>query len=194
MSKVYYDMSMSLDGFVTAAGITPDEPLGIGGERLHEWAFVDPDPQSRELLEQTMQRIGSMLTGRGNYDASLRWWGPNGPAGEIRTPVFVLTHRESPPPPDGSVYTFVTDGLDSAVRRAREAAGDRDVAVSGVEIGRQLLQAGHLDELWIHVVPVLFGSGTRLYEEVSGEHIQLDLVETIPSPNVTHLHYHVRTK
>lgn len=193
MSSVVYEMSMSLDGFVTAADITPEEPLGVGGERLHEWGFPDPDPQSSALVEQTMQRVGSMITGRRNYDASLRWWGPDGPSGKARLPLFVVTHRELPPPPAGGVYTFVTDGIDSAVKQAKAAAGDKTVAVSGVEVGRQLFQAGHVDEIWIHVVPVLFGSGTRLYEQVGGQHIELDFLEAIPTPNATHLHYRVRT-
>lgn len=189
---VYYAMSMSLDGFVTAAGISPEQPLGVGGERLHEWGFSDVDPQSSALLERTKQSIGAMITGRRNYDASLPYWGPDGPTGKARSPLFVVTHREQPPPPAGSVYTFVTDGIDSAVKQAKAAAGDKTVAVSGVEIGRQLLQAGHIDEIWIHVVPVLFGSGTRLYEQAGGQHIQLDFVEAIPTPRATHLHYRVR--
>lgn len=191
MSTVYYAMSMSLDGFVTAAGISPEEPLGVGGERLHEWGYADPDPESSALLERIMHGIGAMITGRRNYEASN--WGPDGPTGKDRKPLFVVTHREQPPPPAGSVYTFVTDGIDSAVKQAKAAAGDKAVAVSGVDIGRQLLQAGHIDEMWIHVVPVLFGDGTRLYEQVGGRHIELDLIETIPASNVTHLHYRVRS-
>lgn len=106
--------------------------------------------------------------------------------------MFVLTHRESPPPLDGGVYTFVTDGIDSVVEQAKAVAGDKNVGVSGVSVGQQLIEAGHVDEIWIHVVPVLFGSGTRLYEQAGGHHRQLDLVEAIPTPNATHLHYRLR--
>jgi dihydrofolate reductase len=114
---------------------------------------------------------------------------PDGPTGEAQVPVFVLTHRASPPPPDGGVYTLVTDGVDSVVQHAIAAAGDNDVAVSGGEAARHLLQAGHIDEMWIHVVPTLFGGGTRLYEQVDGEHIELELIEAIPTADATHLHY-----
>jgi dihydrofolate reductase len=141
VSMVIYDMSMSLDGFVTAAEISPEEPLGIGGERLHEWAFPGTDPRGISLLEQSVQSEGAIIVGRRTYDASLPWWGTNGPTGETRTPVFVLTHRESPPPLDGGVYTFVTDGIDSVVEQAKAVAGDKNVGVSGVSVGQQLIEA-----------------------------------------------------
>jgi dihydrofolate reductase len=174
---------------VTAADISPEEPLGIGGERLHEWGT---DPQGSALLERAIRSTGAIIAGRRTYDASLPGWGLNGPTGEARVPVFVVTHRGSPSPPADSVYTLVTDGIDSAVRRAKAAAGDKDVAVSGGEVVRHLLQAGHIDEMWIHVVPVLFGSETRLYEQVGGHHIHLEFVEAIPTPNATDLHYRVQ--
>jgi dihydrofolate reductase len=188
---VYYDMSMSLDGFIAGTGVSPEAGLGVGGERLHEWVFSDPDPQSLALLDQSSKRLGAMITGRRTYDLSVRWWGSDGPTGEARVPLFVLTHRASPGPDPASVYTFVTGGVDALVERARAAAGEKDIGVSGVEIGRQLLQAGHIDEILIHVVPVLFGDGVRLYEQVGGEHIGLEIVETIPTANVTHLRYRV---
>lgn len=190
MGKIIYYMSQSVDGFVTAAGITPTEPLGIGGERLHEWGT---DPRGSALLEQAVARVGAVITGRRTYDASLPWWGTDGPTGKARVPLFVLTHRESPPPPDGGVYTFVTDGIDSLVRQAKATAGDKDVSVSGVDVGRQLLQGGHVDEMWIHLVPILFGDGIHLYEHTGGHHIQLDPIEAIPTVNATHLNYRVRT-
>jgi dihydrofolate reductase len=189
VGNIVYYMSMSLDGFVTAAGISPEEPLGAGGERLHEWGT---DPEGSALLEDAIRRTGAVITGRRTYDASLPWWGSDGPTGKERIPVFVLTHREQPAPPVGGVYTFVTDGLDSTLRQAKVAAGGGDVSVSGVEVGRQLLQAGHVDEIWISLVPVLFGDGSRLYEQVGGRHLELDFVEAIPTPKATHLHYRPR--
>jgi dihydrofolate reductase len=107
-------------------------------------------------------------------------------------PVFVLTHRKSPAPPADGVYTLVTDGIDSLVRQAKATAGEKDVSMSGSDVGRQLLQAGHVDEVWIHLVPVLFGDGTRFYEHAGGHHVHLDLIEAIPTPNATHLNYRVR--
>lgn len=189
MGKVIFEMSMSLDGFVTAAGVSPEDGLGVGGERLHEW---NADPESMALLERTIQRTGAIIVGRTTYDLSLPFWGPNGPTGEEQVPVFVLTHRGSPPPPADGVYTLVTDGVDSVVRQAKAAAEDKDVAVSGGEAAGHLFQAGHMDEMWIHVVPVLFGDGTRLYEQPGVDHIELELVKATPRPMVTHLHYRVQ--
>lgn len=187
MGKVVYYMSASLDGFVTAAGVSPEAGLGVGGERLHEWAA---DPEGRALWEQSVQSTGAVICGRTTYDLSQ--WGPDGPTGNARLPTFVVTHREEPPLPAGSVYTFVTDGVGSAVRQAKAAAGDKDVSVSGGEVVRHLLQAGLVDEMWISLVPVLFGDGTPLYEQVGGDHIQLEFVEAIPTPSATHLHYRVQ--
>ncbi|WP_232665475.1 dihydrofolate reductase family protein [Pseudonocardia sp. TRM90224] len=189
MSKiVYLDMSMSVDGFVAGPGVSAESGLGAGGERLHEWLFVDPAPESSALLDQTMKRIGSMMTGRRTYDISQ--WGPDGPAGELRLPVFVLTNRGVPGPEAGSVYTFVTSGVDELVERAKAAAGEKDIAVSGADVGQQLLRAGYVDELVVHVVPELFGEGLRLYDQV-GAHIGLEIIETIPTSRVTHQRYRV---
>jgi dihydrofolate reductase len=194
VSHVIYTMSMSLDGFVTAAGVSLEAGLGAGGQRLHEWGGPGTDPRGISLIEQLVQEEGAIVVGRRTYDQALRWWGPDGPTGKTRTPVFVLTHRATPPPPTGGVYTLVTDGVDSLMAQAKAAAGDKNVGVSGVEVARQLIQAGYVDELSIHIVPVLFGDGIRLYEQVGGEHVRLDLVEGIPTPDAVHLQYRVRTK
>lgn len=191
MGKIVYDMSMSLDGYVTALGQTAEEPLGAGGERLHEWAFPGTDARSAELMEQNGRALGAMITGRRTYDESLPWWGEEGPSGAQRLPLFILTHRTDPPPAS-DVYTFVTDGVDAVVARARAVAGDANIAVSGVATGRQLIQAGYVDELWIHVVPILFGGGMRLFDQLSGDHVELELVEGVPTPLATHLRYSVR--
>jgi dihydrofolate reductase len=130
MSKVTFDMSMSLDGFIEAADPTPDEPLGVGGERLHEWAFGD-DERDRSVLAEGGQGVGAVIAGRRTYDASVAFWGADGPTGPARLPLLVVTHE--PPtdsPPDG-VYRFVTDGIEAALNHARERAGDRNVTVMG---------------------------------------------------------------
>jgi len=107
MSKVYFDISMSLDGFITASGITADEPMGQDGERLHDWAFGS-DPVNRDYLQRSVAQTGAVITGRVTYDASLPWWGADGPTGPARRPVFVVTHSEPSTSPEGGVYTFVT--------------------------------------------------------------------------------------
>ena len=191
MSRVIFDISMSLDGFVTAANVRPEEPLGDGGQRLHEWAFGD-DERNRELLEEAVNFVGAVIAGRRTYDFSVASWGADGPAGPARVPVFVVTHAEPEDAPEGGVYTFVTDGIESAVEQAKAVAGDKDIAVmGGAEIGQQYIRAGLVDEISIHLVPVLFGGGTRMFEHLGGEHIQLETAGVIETPAATHLRFRV---
>jgi dihydrofolate reductase len=191
MTNVIFDISMSLDGFVTAANVRPEEPLGDGGQRLHEWAFGE-DERNRELLAEAVNFVGAVIAGRRTYDLSVASWGADGPAGPARVPVFVVTHREPEEVPEGGVYTFVTDGIESALEQAKAVAGDETVAVmGGAEIGQRFIRAGLVDEISIHLVPVLFGSGTRMFEHLGGEHIQLETVEVIETPDATHLRFRI---
>src|SRR5918998_5455365 len=136
MVNVIFDMSMSLDGFVTASNVRPEAPLGDGGQRLHEWAFGD-DERNRELLAEAMNSIGAVIAGRRTYDLSVPWWGADGPSGPARVPVFVVTHAEPEEVPEGGVYTLVTDGIERALEQAKAATSDEYVAVMGAEIGQQ---------------------------------------------------------
>jgi dihydrofolate reductase len=191
MSKVIFDISMSLDGFVTAANVRPEEPMGDGGQRLHEWAFGD-DERNRELLAEAVHSLGAVIAGRRTYDHSVPWWGADGPTGPARVPVFVVTHAEPEDVPEGGVYTFVTDGIESALEEAKAAAGNKDVAVmGGAEIGQQFIRAGLVAEISIHLVPVLFGGGTRIFEHLGGEHIRLETTSVIQTPAATHLGFRV---
>jgi dihydrofolate reductase len=189
MTKVIFDMSMSLDGFVKASNATPEEPLGEGGERLHEWGFGE-DEREREVLASVVEGSGAIIAGRRTYDDSLPWWGADGPHPPTR--VFVVTHEAPDAVPEGSVYTFVTDGIESALEQAKAAAGDKNVAVmGGPDIGRQFIEAGLVDEIGVHLVPVLFGSGTRMFEHLGGEHIQLETTSVIETPAAIHLGFRV---
>jgi len=191
MTRVIFDISMSLDGFVTAANVRPEEPLGDGGQRLHEWAFGD-DERNRELLAEAVNFVGAVIAGRRTYDLSVASWGADGPTGPARVPVFVVTHAEPEEVPEGGVYTFVTDGIESALEKAKAVAGEKDVAVmGGAEIGQQYIRAGLIDEISIHLVPVLFGGGTRMFEHLGGEHIQLESAGVIETPEATHLRFRV---
>ncbi len=186
MSTVVFDTSMSLDGYMTAAGRTPEEPMGQGGLQLVEWT------SDRDYLERNVASLGAVIAGRVTYDTSLPWWGPDGPSGSARRPVFVVTHDAPDDSPEGGVYQFVTDGIESALRQAREAAGDKIVTVmGGADLGRQYLAAGLVDEISIHLVPVLFGSGTPMFQPLDLGHVQLELVETVDSPLATHLRYRI---
>ena len=191
MGNVIFDISMSLDGFMTAANQRPEEPLGEGGEQLHQWAFGE-DPRDREVLTGGAGRLGAVICGRRTYDDSLPWWGADGPTGPARVPVFVLSHDEPEDAPADGVYTFVTTGIEDALKHAKAAAGDKDVTVmGGADTGRQYLRAGLVDELSIHLIPVLFGSGTRMFEHLDNGHVQLENLGSVQTAAATHLRFRV---
>lgn len=192
MSKVIFDISMSLDGFVAADGMTVDEGMGAGGEVLHDWAFAGDD-RDRALLERAGTTLRAVIAGRRTYDNSIRWWGADGPTGPARVPLFVVSHGRPDEVPVDGVYTFVGD-IRSALDRARSTAGDGDVGImGGADIARQYLRAGLVDEISIHLVPVLFGSGTPLFGdgESLDEHIKLERTELLATDAATHLRFRV---
>jgi len=190
MSKVILDISMSLDGFVRASGYGPEEGLGVGGERLHEWAFENSD-----LIARSLENAAALICGRRTYDDSIRWWGPNGPTGDLRVPTFVVTHALPTEVPADSVYHFVTDGLESAVAQAKAAAPGKDVfAMGGAELAQRVLRAGLVDEIGIHLVPVLLHDGLRLFEHLGPEHTQLEVAEVLDTPLATHLRYRIAAR
>jgi len=186
MSTVIFDTSMSLDGYLAAAGRTADEPLGPGGEQLHAWT------SDTAYLDRAVADLGAVIAGRVTYDTSLPGWGTDGPSGDARRPVFVVTHQAPPSSPEGGVYRFVTDGIESALRQARTAAGDKIVCVmGGADLGRQYIAAGLVDELSIHLVPVLFGSGTPMFEGLNLGHVALELTDTAQTDGTLHLRYRI---
>lgn len=191
MTKVTFDISMSLDGFVTAANVRPEQPTGDGGEVLVEWAFAG-DERDREVLAGGASALGAVIAGRRTYDTSLPWWGANGPTGPARVPVFVVTHDPPDDAPENGVYTFVSGGIERTLEQARAAAGDATVCVmGGADTGRQYIAAGLVDEISIHLVPVLFGAGTRLFDDPGGEHVRLETAEVIETAKATHLRFRV---
>jgi dihydrofolate reductase len=192
MGKVIFDTSMSLDGFMTASNRRPEEPMGDGGQRLHEWAFGE-DERDRELLEDAVEALGAVIAGRTTYDDSAPWWGADGPTGSARRPVFVVTHDAPAENPEaGGVYTFVTDGIESALEQAKAAAGEKIVTVmGGASIRQQYIAASLVDEISVHLVPVLFGSGTRMFEHLGSDHIQLEPIEVIGTRSATHLRFRI---
>jgi dihydrofolate reductase len=196
MTKVTCDMSMSIDGFVAGPNQSLKEPLGerVGG-RLHRWMSEEPDKNAAAI--EAITAAGSYIMGRkmfgpgrGAWDEKWEgWWGEEPP---YRAPVFVLTHhpREPLTMKGGTTFTFVTDGIDAALTLAREAAGDADIAIAGgAGTVNQYLAAGAIDELRLHVVPVVLGAGERLFEGV-GE-LTLEPLEITGTGLVTHLSYRV---
>ena len=200
MGKVTVDISMSLDGFIAGPNDRPGNGMGDGGERLHEWVYDlaswrEPHGLSggqhnrdSEILEEASKNVGAIVLGRRMFD-NAEGWGDEPP---FHMPVFVLTHeaREKLVKEGGTTFTFVTDGIESALAQATAAAGDKDVAVGGgANTIQQYLRAGLLDEIQIHLVRVLLGDGIRLFEHLGTEPIELEGTRVIDSPGVTHLRY-----
>jgi dihydrofolate reductase len=209
MTKLRCQLSISLDGFIAGPDQSVEDPLGKGGMQLHEWAFAlaawrEPHGleggevnASSEVVEESLVDIGATVMGRNMFggrgpweDAQWDgWWGENPP---YHHPVFVVTHhaREPLPKQGGTTFTFVTDGIESALERAAEAAGGKDVALGGgADIVQQYLRAGLIDELQLHLVPVLLGAGARLFDGLARARIGLECTRVIDAPGVTHLTY-----
>jgi dihydrofolate reductase len=190
MGKVIFDISMSLDGFITGANARPEAGLGDGGERLHDWGFNSTDPRNHEIMAWFV-KAGANIFGRTGYDHSLKYWGADGPSGPARIPTVIVSHSIPNNIPDGGVYTFV-DSVDAAFETAKKLAGDKDIYITGADVAQQFLKRGFIDEISIHLVPIVFGSGTRLFEHLNGEHIALETLGVIPTAEATHLRFRVR--
>jgi dihydrofolate reductase len=192
VGKVLFDISMSLDGFITGANPRPEAGwagLGEGGERLHDWGFKSADPRNREIMAG-YTTVGAILVGRTTYDLSIPNWGADGPTGAARTPTVVVSHSVPQDIPTGGVYTFV-DSVEAAFETAKKLAGDKDISTTGANVAQQLITRGLIDEISIHLVPVLFGSGTRLFEGLDSEHIELETIEVIETAEAIHLRFRV---
>ena len=183
---------MSLDGFIAGPNESPDNGLGDGGHRLHEWALgadADRTDADRQVLEEFLS-TGAVLAGRGTFEPAEGWNGDH----HDGVPIFVLSRHEPGPEFAGMpAVTYVSD-LESAVAQAKQAAGDRNVLVHGASIAQWTLAAGLLDELEIHVVPVLFGEGRRLFEHLGAEQRELEPIRVLQGRDATHLRYRVRRR
>jgi dihydrofolate reductase len=212
MARLRFGISMSVDGFVAGPNPSEEQPLGEGGEQLHEWVIAlaawrkqhglegGEVNVSSGVLEESLDNIGATVMGRNMFgggpgpwgeDPWEGWWGDDPP---FHTPVFVLTHHEREPlrKQGGTTFTFVTDGIESALEQAREAAGGKDVSLGGgAAVFQQYLAAGLVDELKLSVVPILLGDGTRLFGNVAAADVKLEPVRVVDAPGVTHLTYRV---
>lgn len=189
MGKIIYDMSMSLDGFITAANARPEAGLGDGGEQLHNWGFNSVDPHNHEIAEAWLT-MGAIIYGRTTYDHSIKYWGANGPTGDARVPTIIVSHNTPKDIPKDGVYTFV-DNIEAALAVARKLAGNKDIGLQGGNVAQQFIARGLVDEIFIHLVPVLFGSGTRMIDNLDGKHIRLESIEVIQTKEATHLRFRV---
>jgi dihydrofolate reductase len=192
MGMVYFDLSVSLDGFVTGPNVTVGNPLGDGGERPHDWMFAGrTEAESRAFEEAVFAPVGAIVMGRRMADFGIGPWGDDPTS---HAPVFVVTHDAHDPvvKDGGTTYSFVTDGLESALDQARAAAGDKDVAIGGgANIVRQCLAAGVIDEIRLHLVPVLLGDGVRLFDDGIATPTELAMTSAEQADGVVHLRYHM---
>jgi dihydrofolate reductase len=211
VSMLRFRISISLDGFVAGPGQSVEDPLGVGGMRLHAWAFPlaawrtlhglkgGGINASSAVMTESFANVGATLMGRkmfggppGPWDAEQPWngwWGANPP---FHHPVFVLTHHARPPLKleGGTTFTFVTGGSEAALEQARQAAGAKDVALAGgARTAQQFLAAGLVDEMELSLVPTLLGSGERLWDGLGDDLHGLELVRTVAAPGVTHLKF-----
>jgi len=201
MGKVILDITMSLDGFIAGPNDGPESPLGDGGERLFAWYFSGDteyrmpsgtmtfkvSPASAEVFQE-VQTIGALVTGRRTFDIANAWGGRH----PVDVPVFVVTHTLPQEwVYEGSPFTFVTDGVESAVEQAKAVAGDKTVGVGAASIAQQCINAGLLDEIQIHLAPVLLGNGIRLFDHLATEPIELESTRVLDAPGVTHLRFRV---
>jgi dihydrofolate reductase len=192
MGKVTSDISMSLDGFITDPKAGVGTPLeGNDPGRLSDWMFDAKTEADAAIVDEIYASTGAVVIGKRMFDVGFEPWGDPPPFG---MPVFVVTHeeREALPMQGGTTYTFVTDGIEAALELARAAAGDKDVGIwGGANIVRQYLKAGLLDEMQIHLIPVLLGGGVRLFEDLDPEGIELRRTSSIETPGATHLRFDV---
>ncbi len=201
MGKVTFNMTMSLDGFVAGPNDGPGNGLGDGGDRLFEWYLsgdteipisdgnmvLKVSSQSAEILKEAFATYGAGVWGRRTFDIAGAWGGH--PPG---SPCFIVTHTVPQEwVYEGSPFTFVTDGVESAIRQAKQAAGDKDVVVCTASILQQCLNLGLMDEIHIDVAPLLLGKGVRLFDHLNIEPIKLESIRVVEAPGVTHLGFRV---
>ncbi|MGH7517290.1 MAG: dihydrofolate reductase family protein [Gemmatimonadales bacterium] len=213
MSRLRFNITMTLDGYVAGPNQSVNNPLGERADHLHDWLFklksfreIHGDGgggdtgTNDDVVREAFENLGATIMGRNMFgggpgpwgkDPWKGWWGNDPP---FHTPVFVLTHhaREPLAMQGGTTFTFVTDGIESALKQARKAAGGKDVALGGgANVAQQYLAARLIDEMEIHVVPLLLGGGARLFDDLGGLDVRLEPVRTVEGPGVTHLKYRI---
>jgi dihydrofolate reductase len=210
MARIYFDITVSLDGFVAGPDADLEQPLGVGGEALHDWVVETAswraahgqeggeENSSSEVVAESLARQGAVVMGRRMFSSGSGpweddpkrdgWWGDDPP---FRKPVFVVTHhpREPVEKENGTTYTFVTDGIEAALERAREAAGDKDVLIAGGgDVIQQALAVGAVDDFQLNVAPILLGDGVRLFGDATPK---VELTRVVDAPLAAHLGYRV---
>ena len=189
MARVICDISTSLDGYVTGPNDSRENPFGDGAEMLHDWIFGAATDEDRAILQDVLDSVGAIVMGRKSFDKNEGdgGWGDSGPVGD--TPCFVVTHH-APTSSHPPIYTFVTDGVVSAIEQAKQAAGDNVVGLHGASVMQQALPLGLVDEIRVHVIPVLLGGGTPLFATLDSA-ISLERTQALITPAATHMGFRV---
>jgi dihydrofolate reductase len=190
MAIVICDMSMSLDGYVTGPNDSRENPFGDGAGMLHDWFLTDAaTDDDRAILQGMLEGLGAVVMGRKSFDKNEGdgGWGDGGPVGD--TPCFVVTHNK-PATPFPPVFTFVTDGVASAIEQAKHVAGDKAVGLHGATVMQQALPLGLVDQIRVHVIPVLLGAGTPLFGPLASA-ITLERTQALITPSATHIGFRV---
>jgi dihydrofolate reductase len=189
MTRVICDMSMSLDGYVTGPNDSRENPFGDGAEMLHDWIFDAATDEDRAVLQDIRDSVGAIVMGRTSFDKNEGdgGWDDGGPLGD--TPCFVVTHH-APERTHPSIYTFITDGVATAIEQAKQTAGEKTVSLFGATVMQQALPLGLVDEIRVHVIPVLLGGGTPLFAALDST-ISLERTQVLATPAATHLRFRV---
>jgi len=192
VGRIRLEITMSLDGFSAGANVRIDNPLGDHGQRLHDWLFrgASGNDIDRQMTNEFMSATGAFILGRRTFDVGVGLWGEDGAFGK---PCFVLTHRAEAELVKGPTsFTFVTDGIESALKQAQAVAGAKDVCVmGGAAVMQQYLKARLADELHIHIANILLGGGTRLFGGAASQPVALETMRVSHSPLATHLAYRI---
>lgn len=202
MGKVTTAFSVSLDGFVAGPNDSPQNPLGDGGMRLFDWYFKGDAKEEipsgtgtfkmtkdgAEMIREASRKTGALVTGRRTFEIAGAWGGKH----PMDVPVVVVTHQIPQEwDKEGTIFTFVTDGVESAIQKAQQIAGEQDIAVGAPSIMKQCLKAGLLDEIHMDLVPVLLGQGVRMFDFLGIEPVNLEIIDVVSAPGVTHMNYRV---
>lgn len=203
MSKVFFDMGISLDGFIAGLNGGPKNPLGDNGTKIHQWVYPlksfrehlslegGETGRDNDIISEIFDRIGANIMGKRMFIEGEANWPGNAP---FHCPVFVLTHEKREPwkRKGGTTFYFTDESIESVLKRAKEAAGSKDIRISGgANVIRQYLRAGFVDEFNLHLAPIILGSGVPLFEKINSDNFWFEIADVIHSPAVTHLYYRI---
>ncbi len=188
MSKTFVDLSMSLDGFTAGPSISLELPMGEGGEKLHEWLFSSKTDIDKKILDELVETSGAVILGRRTYDVGIG--DPWGGVSPFKVPAFVVSSSRPEKMVDG--FSFINDGIESALNQAKSIAGSKNVWImGGANLAGQYIKAKLIDELHIHLVPLVMGAGSRLFEYTGPSMIELEKIKSVESTGVTHIVFRI---